>query len=91
MEDRVRASEGETKVARWARIALEAMNDIKPDVQFTAETAEDFVSGWLPTLDLDLKMQKDCISHTYYQKPMRTPLLVMDNSAMGSQQKNNIM
>ena len=91
VEDRVRASEGETKVARWARIALEAMNDINPDVQFTAETAEDFVSGWLPTLDLDLKMVKDCISHTYYQKPMRTPLLVMENSAMGSQQKNNIM
>ena len=86
-----RAGLGETKVARWARIALDAMNSINPDVQFTAETAEDFVTSWLPTLDLDLQMCEDQISHTYYQKPMRTPLLVMENSAMGSQQKNNIM
>ena len=90
-EDILRKASGETDVGRMARILLPAMNHINPDVQFTVETADDFQSGWLPTLDLDLSLRGDTISHTYYQKPMRTPLLIMERSAMSSQMKYNIL
>ena len=76
-EDILRQASGETDVGRMARILLPAMNHINPDVQFTVETADDFQSGWLPTLDLDLSLRGDTISHTYYQKPMRTLLLIV--------------
>ena len=90
-EDILRQASGETDVGRMARILLPAINHINPDVQFTVETADDFQSGWLPTLDLDLSLRGDTISHTYYQKPMRTPLLIMERSAMSSQMKYNIL
>ena len=37
-EDERKYREGESKVARIARISLDAMNTINPDVKFTVET-----------------------------------------------------
>ena len=92
LEDIDKQAEGETTLSRMGRILLPAMNQINPDVQFTVETSEDFQSGWLPTLDLDLYMGVGgIISHTSYQKPMRTPILIMAKSAMSSQMKNNTL
>ena len=50
-----------------ARLCLPAMNDVNPDLTFTAEVAEDFGDRRLPTLDFSLWMKDDMsISHSYY-------------------------
>ena len=51
MEDIKLESEGECRNMFMARICLEAMNSINPDLTFTAEVEEDFKDNRLPTLD----------------------------------------
>ena len=41
----------ETGTARTARLLAQVMNSLERDLRFTTETAEDFPSGTLPTLD----------------------------------------
>ena len=77
---------------RMARVLLPAMNSINPDVQFTSETASDFSNKWLPTLDTKLKVVDNCrIEHNYFEKEMKTPLVIMNRSAMGQQQRHSIL
>ena len=68
-----------------------AMNSINPDIQFTTETAYDFPKGRLHTLDTDIWVEKGGIlRHSYYQE-MKNPYLLMQVSAMASQQKFSIL
>ena len=54
-EDEARERSGEKEDEFMARICIEAMNKINPDLTFTAEVASDFIDNKLPTLG-----QKDC-------------------------------
>ena len=67
------------------------MNSINPDVKFTTETAEDFPERRLHTLDTDIWLDNGKIRHSNYQKPMKTPYVLMQKSAMSSQQKFSIL
>ena len=49
------------------------MNDINKDLKFTVEVPENFENERLPTLDFSLWMENGLITHTYYQKGMKTP------------------
>ena len=75
-----------------ARLCLEAMNDINTDLEFTVECEDDFVDKKLPTLDFQIWQDKNgVVNHTYYQKPMKTPLVIMARSATPNQQKIQIL
>ena len=75
-----------------ARLCLPAMNDVNPDLTFTAEVAEDFGDRRLPTLDFSLWMKDDMsISHSYYKKGMKSQMMLDRKSAMGKRQKYCIM
>ena len=52
---------------------------------------EDFENERLPTLDFSLWMKDGLITHTYYQKEMKTPYVIMERSAMGIKQKMEIL
>ena len=67
------------------------MNSINPDIKFTTETCEDFKNGRLPTLDTEWEILEGKISHSYYEKEMKTPYQVMARSAMGKQSKISIL
>ena len=82
---------GEATNSRMARICKDAMNDISSDLQFTVEVPEDFENERLPTLDFSLWMVDGIIHHTYYQKEMKTPFVVMERSAMSIKQKIEIL
>ena len=83
---------GESKNQRMARTCLEAMNSINPDLEFTVESQEDFQNEKLPTLDFAIWQDKlGVLNHTYFQKEMRTPYVVMSRSAMSTQQKLQIL
>ena len=58
-EDLEREKKGEGKGAFMARLCLPAMNDVNPDLTFTAEVEEDFESRKLPTLDTNMWMEED--------------------------------
>ena len=74
-----------------ARICQPAMNAINIDLKFTVETPEDYPDKRLPTLDFLIWFENFLINHTYYQKPMKSPFLIMNRSAMGDHQRAAIL
>ena len=91
-EDVKKEEQGESKEARMVRVLTPAMNSINPDLRFTAELREDFEDHRLPTLDFKMWFDKDWrINHTYFEKAMRSQLIVPERTAMSTKQKMNIM
>ena len=90
-EDKEKSMGGESTNKRMARICLPIMNSINPDLVFTVEVPEDFSNGRLPTLDFDMEIVGWEISHSYFEKKMKTPYLIMEKSAMGEQQRYSIL
>ena len=87
-EDLMLRKGGETRHERQTRLLIPVLNSINVDLTFTAEIPEQFDSKRLPTLDFVLWQEAGgIINHHYYQKPMRTPLVIMKRSALGQQQK----
>ena len=76
---------------RMARILREAMNDISTNWRFTTESPSEFENRRLPTLDTELWVKDNQIHHSFYEKPTRTPLLIMENSGMAEHQKISIL
>ena len=58
------------------------MNAISTDLQFTTEAPEVFNENKLPTLDFKLWLVLGIIVHSYFEKEMRTPYVIMKRSAM---------
>ena len=73
------------RMAKRCRVAMEAINE---DLKFTTETQEEFCNERLPTLDFEVWLGEDLkVCHSYYQKPMKTPFVIMERSAMSNHQK----
>ena len=90
-EDEQKSKEGESKDARMARILQPAMNGINGDLVFTTELAEDFDDNRLPTLDFKMWLEDDMeVNHTFYEKPMKTQMMIPRRSAMAEKMKISI-
>ena len=88
MEDKERKLQGEDEDMFMARLFLPVMNSINKDLTFTAEVAGDFSTKKLPTLDFNLWMKEDqSLSHSYFEKEMKSQILLEKESAMGMKQK----
>jgi hypothetical protein len=82
----------ETTNERMARLCLPAINSVNADLVFTCELPVEFKDGKLPTLDFLLWLDKMGLLHwSYYQKEIKTPLVIMEKSAMGDQQRHSIL
>ena len=82
---------GEARNTFMARVCLPAMNDINPDLTFTAEVEDDYEDRRLPTLDFSLWIKKGGeISHSYYEKDMKSQIMLERDSAMSTKQKITI-
>ena len=78
--------EGKTKI-----IMLESMQGVETYLEFTVESPEDF-DGWLPTLDTNLRVEKDNqISYKFYEKPTSTNTVIRKESALSENQKIQIL
>ena len=85
-------NKGESHNQRMARVLQPAMNSVNPDLVFTTESQEDFKNERLPTLDFEMWLTDDEeIKHSYYQKPMKNPLVLMERSGMAYSQKMQIL
>ena len=92
MEDKRKRMEGESDNQRMARICLDVMNSINPDLCFTVECQEEYQNERLPTLDFNIWQEEEgTLNHSYFQKGMKTPLLISARSGMGGQQKIQIL
>ena len=68
------------------------MNSVNPDLKFTTECQEDYAGERLPTLDFSMWLNKDNkIQHTYFQKPTKTPYVIMERSGVSYHQKFQIL
>ena len=91
LEDEKKMEEGESKDARMARILQPAMNGINTDLVFTTELQEDFEDYKIPTLDFKMWLEEDLeINHTFYEKPMKTQIMIPRRSAMPEKMKMSI-
>ena len=90
-EDEERRMSGESENQRMARLCTPAMNSINSDLRFTTESQEDFQTERLPTLDFEVWIENNKIRHSYYQKPMKTPFVLMFRSGMSYRQKFQIL
>ena len=90
-EDKRRRAQGETSNQRMARITLEAMNSINPDLVLTSESQEDFPTRRLPTLLFEMWISGGVIRHSYFQKSMKTQYVIMERSGMSNTQKYQIL
>ena len=60
---------------------------IHPELKFEMETAEDFDSQTLPTLDFQCWVERGRILYKFFSKPMAKKTLIMKNSALGENSK----
>ena len=81
----------EPKNTRMARLCKVAMYCINLDLSFTTEVPEDFPENKLPTLDFVLWLFCGLILHSYLEKSMRTPYVIMRHSAMSEHQRISIL
>ena len=87
-EDKEKKRNGEDEDMFMARLCLPVLNSINPDLTFTAEVAGDFSTKKLPTLDFNMWLKKDQhLSHNYFEKEMKSQMLLEKESAMGMKQK----
>ena len=81
-----------TPTERTRRVLHGTMCGIAEFLTFTMETGEDFASGWLPTLDTDLKVKEDNqVQYTFYEKPVSSNVCIQKNSAMDQNSKMKIL
>ena len=70
------------------RVIQGTLGDIHPFLQFTTEIGDEFPDGWLPTLDLKVRVNGDNqVEYMFYEKPTNTNVGVMLRSAMEENSK----
>ena len=87
-EDLERKELGEEDDEFMARLCIKAMNHINEYITFTTEVASEFINKKLPTLDMNLRMRDDFkITHTHFEKNMKSQIFIERESAMTQRQK----
>ena len=62
---------------------LKAHNSLSNVLKFTGERPEDFTTGYIPTLDFQVKkISSNQFSYTFFEKGMRSPWVIPNINAM---------
>ena len=72
---------------RTSNVVKEIMNSVFRDINFEMEIAEDFVNKRLPTLDFEMWMKDGKLEFSFFEKAMKTPYCIMEQSAMAIKSK----
>ena len=67
---------------RTSEVLLEISNGISSFIQLTSDCPSSNTSGFMPLLDIQVKVVDNKLIHTFYKKPVSNPLLITKNSAM---------
>ena len=79
--------QGVTDEQKTAEVLGELMNTISSQVKITTETKDDFSSGTLPTLDVQIWMENELSLYKFYEKPMTNKRVLSRQTAMGENSK----
>ena len=72
-----------SNIERTKRAVLGAMQGLTSCLSFTVETEEDFTDGWLPTLDIKLRVLEDNqIAYTFFTKPTASNKCLQADTAL---------
>ena len=83
---------GVSAIERTRRILLGSMGRIEEFLSFTTETEEDFSDGWLPTLDVALKIShENQILFKYWEKPTNSNRTIDKRSSMGENMRQQVL
>ena len=86
-EDADRSPDWVTKKA-----LTDSMQEVLSFLRFTTEIGEEFEGGWLPTLDVSLKVDgRGQVMWKFYEKPTTSETTVQGRSAMGAKTKAQIL
>ena len=76
-----------TPTQKTSEILSSIMNHVHKNLHFTMETAEDFPSGRLPTLDMEIWVEKRRIMYKFWEKPMATKSVIHRESVLSENSK----
>ena len=82
MEDEIEADKAIPNDIRTSKLLLEIANSISGFIKLTADSPSLHESGWMPILDLQVKVENNQIQYKFYKKPVANPLLMRTDSAM---------
>ena len=74
---------------RTANIFLEIGNSVSEFIKLTADFPSKHESGWMPLLDVQVRVRDNQVEHKFYKKDVSNPLLMLANSAMPMKVKRN--
>ena len=74
---------------RTAKIFLEIGNSVSDFIQLTADYPSKHENGWMPLLDIQVRVRNNQVEHKFYKKEVSNPLLMLANSAMPMKIKRN--
>ena len=70
-------------IERTRRAVVGAMQGLTTCLSFTTETEEDFSDGWLPTLDLKIKvLENNQVAYSFFSKPTASNRCLQANTAL---------
>ena len=85
--------EGDRLIAddcRTASLFTELGNSISSFIKLTADFPTAHQSGWMPVLDFQVRMGAgNKIEYKFYSKPMASPFVILESSAMPARIKRN--
>ena len=74
---------------RTADIFKAIGNTIVGDISITVDYPTKHESGWMPILDCQMRVEENEIQYKFFKKPMATPLVMMETSALPGNVKRN--
>ena len=89
MEEEIEGDKTIPADIRTSDIIVEIANTISPFIDLTVDSPSRNISGWMPILDLQMKVEADQIIYKFYKKSVSNKLTMMERSAMPTQIKRN--
>ena len=68
-------------------ILLKIANTLDSDIQLTMDVPSQNEGGKMPVLDLNVWVSQNVVRHSFYSKPMASPLAIMYKSALSAKSK----
>ena len=72
-----------SSIERTKRVIGPSMSGLTKCLEFTVETEEDFADNWLPTLDLNIRVNEDNkIVYKFFEKPTASKVCLQADTAL---------
>ena len=89
VEDLIEADKEIPADERTAKIFLEIGNSISPFIKLTVDYPSLHQDGYMPILDLKVRVEENKVKHIFMKKEVSNPLLMLKDSAMPMKVKRN--